>query len=133
MRIPFFTHWRLHRDLRDTSLTMLLHSNAQLHDDMADLKRQMRELARLNQRRELLVIAAQAMVDEFDSSLLAADLANNLSNAELEPLLDLFIAAGRPEAAEVWKNFHSDEDPDPFAKDENEDQDQPDDAQTTAA
>lgn len=122
MRIPFFTNWLSRRAQRDMALGTLMHSNMHLHEDLDALKGQVGELVKLNRRRELLVIAAQALADKFDDAHLAFGLANHLSDSELAPLLDLFHAAGRPEAADLWESSHSgdDDDPDPFASEDQE-------------
>ncbi|MEV5883069.1 hypothetical protein AB0L74_10180 [Streptomyces sp. NPDC052020] len=107
MRIPFISRLRAHRDLRDTALTVIAQSNSQLHEDLKTLRGQVEELVKLNRRRELLVIAAHAFADRFDDEWLASELADRMSDADLETLLDLFHAAGRSEAIEMWKSHHT--------------------------
>ncbi|MFF8629708.1 hypothetical protein [Streptomyces werraensis] len=107
MRFPFITARRERRAMQDNALRALTESGIQVHRSIEHLDKHVQEIGRLSQRRELLVIAAHALAEKFTDPALAASLADQLSDAELEPLLDLFHAAGRPEAADVWHFHHS--------------------------
>ncbi|WP_055523476.1 hypothetical protein [Streptomyces graminilatus] len=102
MRIPFITHWLIHRDMRDTALTMLVQSNVQLHEDLEKLRLQM---GARDPKREVLLIAAMELVDKFDDPNLAHGVAPHLSELELAPLTGLMHAAGRHDAAEFWERY----------------------------
>lgn len=114
MRIPIITSWLNRRDMRDTSLAMVVQSNGQLHDDVTELTRQVRALVELNQRKENLVMAATDVAEGFNDAWLARGAAPHFSESELQPLLRLFHAAGRFEAAEMWAKENDTPDPDPF-------------------
>jgi len=119
MRIPFFSSSRnrlAREETRDLALTELLLSNARLTDEVRVLSRQVGELVKLNQRRENLVIAAMDVVDGFDNASIASDAAPHFTELELAPLLRLFQAAGRWEAAEIWERLNDITDGAPFAE-----------------
>lgn len=117
MRIPFFSHWRQHRAMRDSALMALLHSNAQLHDEVKALRAQ---AGIRDPKRELLLIAAMNLADTFDDANLAHDVAPHLSELELAPVTELLHAAGYHEAAQFWERFNKegdDSEPEPEDQD----------------
>jgi capsid portal protein len=107
MRIPFITNRLIRRDMHETSLTMIMLSNARLQDDVNALSDQMKELVAMNRRREYLVIAAQGLADKFDDEMLALHISEHLSETELFPLMELLRAAGRHEAADTWERLNN--------------------------
>jgi hypothetical protein len=104
MRIPFFTARREMRRMRDLSLAVLMHSNSHIHEELTAMRVQ---LGARDPKRELLLIAAMELVDGFDDPQLAYDVAPHLSDGDLAPLVELFHAAGRHEAAEVWERYQA--------------------------
>lgn len=117
MRIPFITARRnrqISEVLRDEAMTDLLVSNVRLAEAVQTLDRQVGELVKLNQRRENLVIAAMDVADGFDNASIASDAAPHFTELELAPLIRLFHAAGRFEAAEIWERLNDVPDVDPF-------------------
>ncbi|MFF4245205.1 hypothetical protein ACFYY2_12110 [Streptomyces sp. NPDC001822] len=118
MRIPFFTT-RRNRHVSEIeqadAIADLLVSHVQLADEVRSLTDQMAQLVKLNQRRENLVTAAMDVADGFDNASIASDAAPHFTESELTPLLRLFHAAGRYEAAEIWERLNDIPDVDPFA------------------
>jgi hypothetical protein len=113
MRIPFFTARREMRRMRDMSLAALMHSNSHIHQELTTMRVQ---LGARDPKRELLLVAAMALVDGFDDPQLAFDVAPHLSDGDLAPLVELFHAAGRHEAAEFWERYQvtgDDSEPEP--------------------
>ncbi|MFI2673884.1 hypothetical protein ACH5AU_30740 [Streptomyces albidoflavus] len=50
--------------------------------------------------------AVAEFVDTFDDELLALHEATRLSKEEVSALIHLMVAAGRPEAGEIWEKHH---------------------------
>jgi hypothetical protein len=118
MRIPFITNRLIRRDMHETSLTMIMLSNARLQDDVNALSDQMKELVAMNRRRERLVMAAQRFAQVFDDAGLAYDEGDRLSDQQMSALTALLKSAGHEVAADTWESFHvpDSEDKDPIAE-----------------
>ncbi|MGW2710748.1 hypothetical protein ACWC4J_17410 [Streptomyces sp. NPDC001356] len=101
MRIPLISTWIERRHERVEVLTLLADSNLLIH-------RQLDELLKLSRRRELLVAAAENLVDKLDDQELAESAANAFTATELFPIVDLLRTAGRHEAAKRWTDAHED-------------------------
>ncbi|MFG3176562.1 hypothetical protein ACGFZC_16060 [[Kitasatospora] papulosa] len=115
MRIPFFTARRnrqLREDVMADAMADLLISTSQLTHDVTTLTGQVDQLIKLNQRQESLVMAATDVADALDDAWVARDASPHLTEMELAPLLRLFHAAGRHEAAELWERLNESHDED---------------------
>jgi hypothetical protein len=101
MRIPFFSTWLERRHERVEMLTLLVESNLHMHAHLD-------ELLKLSRRRELLVAAAENLVEKLDDKELAESASNAFTAPELFPIVELLRTAGRHDAAKWWAEAHED-------------------------
>ncbi|MGW5773138.1 hypothetical protein ACWEVY_28800 [Streptomyces longwoodensis] len=101
MRIPFFSAWREDRKVRDFALTALVHSDTQAQEKL-------NELLKLSRRRELLVVAARSLAEQFNDKDMAEELSPHFCVDQLDSVVGLLRAAGCHEAAQWWAEANGD-------------------------